>query len=87
MILGNDELGRLASQVAEAALPSAPEPDVPPPQPSRPALARRALADEPDTPAAEAEPGARPVDTALAWRASETCGQITESACVTNLKG
>ena len=81
---GDDELGRLALEVAEvrgrirqAPEVSAfrtPEPVAPPPQPSRPPLARRALADEPDTAAArseeealearvramaEAEPGAR----------------------------
>ncbi len=63
---GDDELGRLASEVAEArgrptiqapeaVVSPAPEPVAPPPQPSRPPLARRTLAEEPDTLLAEAE--------------------------------
>ncbi len=62
---GDDELGRLASQVAEArGRPQAPEvaplpsDPAPPPQPSRPPLAKRTLVDETpelDSPAARAE--------------------------------
>ena len=97
---GDDDLGRLAAQVAEArrrprAVEASPatEPVAPPPQPSRPPLARRALADEPDLAEddalearvramAEAEPGAR-----LVIEDGDTIRNITARELLEEIEG